>query len=87
MHFLQVRHCLSYPHDLIDLALSHRLITVTTRYPPSANRAMRTNTATMLGPQAPPPLVTDSDEAVPGCSVLELDNGKTGGSSSFTSPV
>ena len=71
-----------------DLALSHRLITATTRHPPpSAVRVMRTNLPTTLDPQAPLPLVTDSDEDIPGSSMRELDIGKTGGSSSFTSPV
>ena len=70
-----------------DLALSHRLITVNTRYPPSANRAMRTNTTTTLDPQAPPALATDSDGAIPDRSVRGLDDVQTGGPSSFTSPV
>ena len=48
---------------------------------------MRTNIPITLDPQAPLPLVTDLDEAIPGSSMPELDNGKTGGSSSFTSPV
>ena len=66
---------------------SQCFITATTRDPPSATRAMRTNNATTLDMQALPPLVTDSDEAIPGSSVQELDNGQTGGPSSFTSPV
>ena len=79
---------LSFPLPRRHLtAPSHRLIIVTTHYPPSANRTMRTIIPTTLDPQAPPPLVADSDEANPCSSVRELDNGQTGGPSSFTSPV
>ena len=48
---------------------------------------MRTNIPTTPYPQAPLPLVTDLDDAIPGGSVQELENGQTGGSSSFKSPV
>ena len=77
---------LSY-HDSSDHVISHCLKTVTTSYPPSANRAMRTNIPTMLDPQAPPASVTDSGGGIPGRSMRELDNGRTERPSSFTSPV
>ena len=77
---------LSY-HDSSDHVLSRRLKTVTTSYPPSANRAMRTNIPTMLDPQAPPASITDSDGGIPSRSMRELDNGRTERPSSFTSPV
>ena len=48
---------------------------------------MRTNIPTTLDPPSPPPLVTDLDDAIPGGSVQELENGQTVGFSSLTSPV
>ena len=60
-------------------ASSHRLIIVTTRHPPSANRAMHANTPTTLYPQVPPPSVTDPEGAIPSRPVREPNIERTGG--------